>query len=151
MTMSDVVHVEFDWANEFGLCDECGDLPAAYWAPDVVFTRMHLDGTREVITGQNLCPICAALWASYGEKLERLWQDQEEDPDLPKIRVYKRDPKAPNPLGFSPDRLWMVAGIPEDSRETCYADWEQAMWWATMPSKKRAEIIEIENLMEGGW
>lgn len=147
----DVIHIEFDWVNEFGLCDECGDLPAAYWAPDIVFTIHLTNGDTEERKGQNLCPICAALWASYGEKLERLWQDREEGPDLPKIRVYKRDPKAPNPLGFSPDRPWMVADIPEDSRETCYPTWEEAMHWATMPHEKRAQIIEIENLMEGGW
>jgi hypothetical protein len=68
-----------------------------------------------------------------------------------RIRVYKRDPKAPNPMGWSPDRLWMVANIPEDGRETCYPDWEGAMHWATMPSERRAEIIEIENLLDGGW
>lgn len=143
----DVIHVEFNWVNEFGLCDECGDLPASYWAPDLVFTHLHLDGTKEEHKGQNLCPICAALWASYGERLERLWEDEDE----PKIRVYKRKPDDPNPYYFSPDRPWMVSATPEDSRETCYPTWEEAMNWATMPGQKRAEIIEIENLMEGGW
>jgi hypothetical protein len=153
--MPELVHVEFsyDWANEFGFCDDCGDLPACYRAPELTFTLHLANGNTEVHKGQNLCPICAALWASYGEALERLWKgdDEEPEPEKPKIRVYKRDPKAPNPMGWSPDRLWMVGPTPEDSRETCYATWEQAMRWATMPSERRAEIIEIENLLDGGW
>lgn len=147
--MPDVVHVEFDWYNEFGFCDECGELPASYRATDLIFTIHLTDGSTEERRGQNLCPICAALWASYGERLKRLWTDPTDE--IPKIRVYKRRPDDPNPEGFRADRPWVVAGIPEDSRKTCYPTWEDAMGWACLPSNVRAEIIEIGELMEGGW
>lgn len=74
-----MVHVEFDWSDEFGFCEDCGDLPASYRAPDLVVTHVE-EGEEPVVQhGQKLCPICAALWASYGERLERLWTDEEEE------------------------------------------------------------------------
>jgi hypothetical protein len=73
-----LIHVEFDWSNEFGLCEDCGDLPASYFAPDLVVTHHKLSGEVVVQTGHKLCPICAAMWASYGERLERLWQEDED-------------------------------------------------------------------------
>jgi hypothetical protein len=74
-----VVKVEFEWANQFGFCEDCGDLPANYFAPDLVVTHCESGKAPVVQTGQKLCPICAALHASYGERLERLWKDEEED------------------------------------------------------------------------
>lgn len=72
-----------------------------------------------------------------------------------RIRVYKRnepdDGHVFDSHGFLRSRPWTVGPTPEDARETCYETWEEAMHWATMPSKKRIEIIEIDALMEGGW
>lgn len=69
----------FHWCNEFGFCEDCDYYPANYFAPDLVVTHHKLSGEVVVQTGHKLCPICAALWASYGERLERLWNDDEED------------------------------------------------------------------------
>lgn len=73
-----IVHIEFDWDDGYGYCDDCGDLPANYLAPDLAFTHQRPGRVPLVAIGQKLCPICAALWASYGERLERLWKDEEE-------------------------------------------------------------------------
>lgn len=66
-----------------------------------------------------------------------------------RTRVYKRRPG--DTRGFAEYRPWMVADIPEDTRETCYPTWEQAMEWATAPSVYREEVLEEEARMDGGW
>jgi ribosomal protein S27AE len=73
----EMVTVTFTWLNEHGMCADCGDLPASYLAPDLTFTHMSDGQVSEVVTGHKLCPVCAALWASHGERLERLWKDEE--------------------------------------------------------------------------
>lgn len=75
----EVVTVTFEWRNEHGMCADCGDLPASYLAPDLIFTDVTDPANPVVQHGQKLCPICAALHASYGEKLERLWKDDDEE------------------------------------------------------------------------
>jgi hypothetical protein len=65
------IHVDRWWVDEFGMCEDCAELPASYFAPDLVVTH------TEVQQGLKLCPICAALHASYGERLERLWKEEE--------------------------------------------------------------------------
>ena len=72
------VQVTLEWRNDHGLCVDCAQLPASYLAPDLTYT--HMD-PRAVVKGQKLCPVCAALHASHGEKLERLWKDDDEDED----------------------------------------------------------------------
>lgn len=76
--------------------------------------------------------------------------------DVPKTRVYKRKVVAMpgetvfDSAGYSSDRPWMCSGVPEDSRETCYRTWEDAMEWATMPSEKRIEQLEYDAKFEMG-
>jgi hypothetical protein len=66
------------------------------------------------------------------------------------IRVYRRPPG--DRRGFSDDRPWNVAGIPEDmGRESCYATWADAMAWALTPPEERARVIDQELKMEGTW
>jgi hypothetical protein len=79
--MAESVTFTLTWANEFGWCEDCGDLPANYFAPDLVITHIREGQPDEVQHGQKLCPICAAAHASYGERLERLWKDDEEEDD----------------------------------------------------------------------
>lgn len=74
----EMVTVTFEWSNEHGMCSDCGDLPANYFAPDLVFTHVADPANPVVVTGNKLCPICAALWASHGERLERMWKDEED-------------------------------------------------------------------------
>lgn len=81
--IGDKVHVEFDWINEHGMCEDCGDLPASYCAPDLIFTHMKDGEVIDVQQGHKLCPICAALWASHGEPIQRLWREDDEcEPDI---------------------------------------------------------------------
>lgn len=70
--------VTFTWAVQFGMCEDCGDLPANYFAPDLVITHQRDHAEPLVQHGQRLCPICAALWASHGERLLRMWKEEED-------------------------------------------------------------------------
>ena len=61
-----LVHVEFDWSDEFGFCYECGR-PAAY-------TVGHdQDGTTA--DARLRCSVCAALNAWEGETLTYLFAE----------------------------------------------------------------------------
>ena len=79
----EMVTVTFTWSNEHGLCSDCGELPAAYFLPDLTFTNVTDPANPLVVKGQKMCPICAALHASYGERLERLWQDDDPEEEAP--------------------------------------------------------------------
>jgi hypothetical protein len=57
-----LVHVEFDWSDEFGRCYDCG-LPAAYET-----------GTRST-RRELLCSVCAAQHAADGEVLTYLFRE----------------------------------------------------------------------------
>jgi len=70
------------WWNEYGLCEDCDELPASYLAPDLTWSHQGPDGALlRVQVGAKLCPICAAAHASYGERLERLFKEEGEDDD----------------------------------------------------------------------
>jgi len=76
------------------------------------------------------------------------WYDK--DNPLP-IVVYRRPNPAQDGRGYSADRPWMVAQIPEDTRETCYPTWAEAIEWATMKTEDRQAFLEVENRMDAGW
>lgn len=65
------------------------------------------------------------------------------------IRVYKR--KLGDKRGYATYRRWNVGPTPEDSRETCWPSWVEAMAWATLPTDERRKQIELDNKMDGGW
>jgi len=66
-----------------------------------------------------------------------------------RITVRKRRPGEPD-RGFATYRPWMCSGVPEDSRETCYKSWDDAMEWATMSHEKRVEQLEYDAQFEMG-
>lgn len=71
------------------------------------------------------------------------------------IKVYKRDDGPDDghicgPEGYLRSRPWMVGPTPEDSRKTCWPDWDEAMRWAT-DTEYRAARIEQDAREDGGW
>lgn len=70
-----------------------------------------------------------------------------------RIRVYKRDDSALGgddlftPRGYLRSRPWMVGPVPEDGRETCWPDWNDAMRWATDPEYRKARYSDDD----AGW
>lgn len=61
-----LVHVAFDWSDEFGVCYDCG-LPAAY----------RVESSYESLQGDAAlrCSVCAAMAASEGEPITYLFAD----------------------------------------------------------------------------
>ena len=66
---SGLVHVEFDWSDEYGECYECGR-PAAY-ALDYNFAN---DRGAAALR----CSVCAALAASEGARITWLFAEDDE-------------------------------------------------------------------------
>lgn len=62
-----LVHVEFDWSDEFGFCYDCGR-PAAY---EIGHSQ---DGTSP--QARLRCSVCAASAAWEGEELTYLFEDR---------------------------------------------------------------------------
>lgn len=73
------VQVLLEWRNDYGMCTDCNELPASYFLPDLIFTDVTDPANPVVRHGQKLCPVCAAMHASHGEKLERLWKDDDDE------------------------------------------------------------------------
>lgn len=70
-----------------------------------------------------------------------------------KIRVYKTRKTKDNArsYAFVGGRPWKVGPTPEDSRETYWRSWDEAMDWATMDPFVRRAKIKQDYEWEGGW
>jgi hypothetical protein len=125
-----------EWINEHGMCEECKELPASYFAPDLTMTHFTDNDPAKPVTqkGFRLCPICAALWASHGEELERLWQDEEdEDYSFPWEELDARFTTLPNPSDPTEGDHWEHADAVKQPLNNVWTIVEGETgndWWA---------------------
>jgi hypothetical protein len=74
-----IVTVTHRWDDAHGVCYDCGD-PAAFMVPDA-YRREDGSNADAPLTEVNLrCAVCAAQAACDGERVMRLWVDDDDPP-----------------------------------------------------------------------
>lgn len=71
--------VTHEWDDGWGDCEECGD-PAAFFVPDA-YRREDGSNADKPLGDEHLrCAVCAAQAACDGERVMRLWVDDDDPP-----------------------------------------------------------------------
>lgn len=82
--------VKHGWDDSRGNCYLCGD-PAGFIVPDI-YRRADGSNANEPIGPKNLrCAVCAVQDACDGERIFRLWPDEEDEPLSAEYQRFLRE------------------------------------------------------------
>lgn len=86
-----IIKVTRFWDDTHGPCYECGD-PAAFVAPDLYRREDGSNADKPVDETNKFCAVCAAQNAADGERIFRLWHEDDTDGEItPEHLRYLRE------------------------------------------------------------